>query len=291
VIDYGPRRFTVGFDEQLKPYVLDAEGKRRKDLPKPGARDDQELAPAEHKRFATLKKDVRAIASDQVHRLERSMVDQRTWTAEEFHTVLAGHPLLWHLVRRLVWITDSGLTFRLAEDRTLADASDDEVTLPAEAVVRVAHPVDLAGTLPAWGEVFADYEILQPFPQLGRPVHAFTPGDTVPQLHKYLGRAVPVGKVLGLTNRGWVRCQPQDNGNEPWMTRPLPGGGALVASLDPGIAVGMVDLFPEMTFSELWFSESGEGSWSAPRGGGPATFAVDAVTASELLSELESLHA
>ena len=26
---------------------------------------------------------------------------QRTWTAEEFHTVLAAHPLLWHLVRRL----------------------------------------------------------------------------------------------------------------------------------------------------------------------------------------------
>ncbi|WP_177320224.1 WGR and DUF4132 domain-containing protein [Lentzea waywayandensis] len=291
VIDYGPRQFTVGFDEQLKPYVLDAEGKRRKDLPKPGARDDQELALAEHKRFATLKKDVRTIASDQIHRLERSMVDQRTWTTEEFHTVLAGHPLLWHLVRRLVWITDSGLTFRLAEDRTLADSSDDEVTLPAEAVVRVAHPVDLAGTLPAWGEVFADYEILQPFPQLGRPVHAFTPGDTVAQLHKYLGKDVPVGKFLGLTKRGWVRAEPQDNGHEPWLLRPLPSGGALVANLDPGISVGAIDLFPEMRVAELWFSTSGEGDWVAPRDGGPSTFDVDAVTASELLSELESLHA
>ncbi|WP_330277103.1 DUF4132 domain-containing protein [Lentzea sp. NBC_00516] len=291
VIDYGPRQFTVGFDEQLKPYVLDTEGKRRKDLPKPGARDDQELAPAEHKRFATLKKDVRTIASDQIHRLERSMVDQRTWTAEEFHAVLAGHPLLWHLVRRLVWITDGGLTFRLAEDRTLADASDDEVTLPAEAVVRVAHPVDLADTLPAWGEVFADYEILQPFPQLGRPVHAFTPGDMVPQLHKYLDKDVPVGKFLGLTKRGWMRAEPQDNGHEPWLLRPLPSGGALVANLDPGISVGAIDLFPEMRVAELWFSTSGEGDWVAPRDGGPSTFDVDAVTASELLSELESLHA
>jgi hypothetical protein len=291
VIDYGPRRFTVGFDEHLKPYVLDPDGKRRKDLPKPGAKDDQELAPAEHKRFAALKKDVRAVASDQIHRLERSMVDQRTWTTEEFHTVLAAHPLLWHLVRRLVWITDGGLTFRLAEDRTLADASDDEVTLPANATVRVAHPVDLAGTLPAWGEMFADYEILQPFPQLGRPTHAFTPGDTVPQLAKYLGRKVPVGKVLGLTKHGWARCQPQDNGVEPWMTRPLPSGGALVAGLDPGIVVGMIDIEPEMSFSELWFDPNGQGAWNPPRGGTPTTFEVDAITASELLSELESLHA
>lgn len=291
VIDYGPRRFTVGFDEQLKPYVLDAEGKRRKDLPKPGAKDDQGLAPEEHKRFAALKKDVRTIASDQIHRLERSMVDQRRWTAEEFHMVLTGHPLLWHLVRRLVWITDTGLSFRLAEDRTLADAEDDEITLPEGATVRVAHPVDLSDTLQTWGEVFADYEILQPFAQLNRPTHAFAPGDNVPQLGRYVDREVPVGRVLALTKRGWVRGEPQDNGYESWMTRPLPSGGALVACLDPGITVGMVDMFPELKFSSLWFSPSGEGDWSAPRNGGPSHFDVDAVTASELLSELESLHA
>ena len=27
VLDYGPRRFVVGFDEQLKPYVADEAGK------------------------------------------------------------------------------------------------------------------------------------------------------------------------------------------------------------------------------------------------------------------------
>ncbi|MFD5828356.1 DUF4132 domain-containing protein [Lentzea sp. NPDC060358] len=292
VVDYGPRQFTVGFDEQLKPYVLDPDGKRRKDLPKPGAKDDQDLAPAEHKRFTALKKDVRGLATAQVHRLERAMVEQRGWTAEEFHTVLAGHPLLWHLVRRLVWVTDDGLSFRAAEDRTLADANDDEVTLPADATVRLAHPVALAGALEAWGEVFADYEILQPFPQLGRPVHAFAPGeDLVPQLQKYVGRDMPVGKLLGLTTRGWERCQPQDNGTEPWMTRPLPAGGALVACVDPGITVGVVDMFPEMKFTSLWFSPTGEGAWFPPRSGSPDTFEVDPVTASELLAELESLHA
>ncbi|MET9227904.1 DUF4132 domain-containing protein [Lentzea sp. NPDC003310] len=290
VIDYGPRQFTVGFDEQLKPYVLDQDGKRRKDLPKPGAKDDQDQAPVEHKRFAALKKDVRAVASDQIHRLERAMVDQRTWTAEEFHAVLAGHPLLWHIVRRLVWITADGASFRLAEDRTLADASDDEFTLPADATVRVAHPVDLQTEMEAWGEVFADYEILQPFPQLGRPLHLVPPGeDLLPQLKKYCDVDLPIGKILSLTKKGWLRGEPQDGGVECWITRPLPSGGALVGSLDPGIAVGAIDVFPEVKFTELWYSANGHGYWSSQRNAA-STLTVDAVTASEVLSELESLQ-
>ncbi|MEV6719192.1 DUF4132 domain-containing protein [Lentzea sp. NPDC051208] len=290
VVDYGPRRFTVGFDEQLKPFVLDSDGKRRKDLPKPGAKDDQERAPLEHKRFMALKKDVRTIASDQIQRLERAMVDQRTWSAEEFLTVFAAHPLLWHLVRRLVWITGEGTSFRLAEDRTLADANDDEFTLPEDAVVRVAHAVDLRDAAAAWGEVFADYEILQPFPQLGRPVHLVASAeDVLPRLKKFCATPYPIGKILGLTKKGWVRGTPQDAGVECWITRPFPGGGALVASLEPGIAVGAMDVFPEVGFSDMWFSPSGHGTWSAPSDA-PATYAIDPITLSELLSELESLQ-
>ncbi|GGM70115.1 hypothetical protein GCM10011609_02270 [Lentzea pudingi] len=290
VIDYGPRRFTVGFDEQLKPYVLDPDGKRRKDLPKPGAKDDQDQAPLEHKRFMALKKDVRTIASDQIQRLERAMVDQRTWTTEEFHTVLAGHPLLWHIVRRLVWITADGESFRLAEDRTLADSGDDEFILPQASTVRVAHPVDLQDVLEAWGEVFADYEILQPFPQLGRPLHLVPPGeDLLPHLTKYCDADFPIGKILSLTKKGWVRGEPQDGGVECWITRPLPTGGALVASLDPGIAVGAIDIFPEVRFTELWFSANGYGYWSSQRNATEA-LTTDAITASEILSELESLR-
>ncbi|MFD4676283.1 WGR and DUF4132 domain-containing protein [Lentzea sp. NPDC058450] len=291
VIDYGPRQFTVGFDEQLKPFVQDPDGKRRKDLPKPAAKDDQDQAPLEHKRFAALKKDVRAVAADQIHRLERAMVDQRTWTAEEFHTVLAGHPLLWHIVRRLVWITAEGATFRLAEDRTLADANDDEYALPADATIRVAHPVDLHAELEAWGEVFADYEILQPFPQLGRPLHLVPEGeDLLAHLKKYCDVDLPIGKILSLTKKGWIRGEPQDGGVECWITRPLPTGGALVASLDPGIAVGAIDVFPEVKFTELWFSTTGHGYWYSRQGEKPATVTADAITASEVLSELESLQ-
>ncbi len=35
LLDFGPRQFTVSFDETLKPFVRDASGSRLKDLPKP----------------------------------------------------------------------------------------------------------------------------------------------------------------------------------------------------------------------------------------------------------------
>jgi predicted DNA-binding WGR domain protein len=291
VVDYGPRRFVVGFDEQLKPFVADEDGKRRKDLPKPGARDDQELAPAEYKRFTLLKKDVRTIAADQILRLEQAMVTERRWTAAEFRDLLAGHPLLWHIARRLVWlsITDDGTTaFRLAEDRTLADVHDDEFTLPDTAEVALAHPLRLGDSLGEWGALFADYEILQPFHQLGRPVLAFTADERDGHaLKRFEQLTVNVGKVLGLQKRGWERAQPQDSGCEPWISKPVGDGRAVVINLDPGIIVGMVTEFPEQRLQHIWLNNSPDGNW-APKD--PLRFGeLDALTASELLADLTEL--
>ncbi|MCP2094740.1 hypothetical protein LV78_002716 [Actinosynnema pretiosum] len=51
LLDYGPRLFSVGFDEALRPFVLDEHGKRLKALPKPGAKDDAAKSPAETERL------------------------------------------------------------------------------------------------------------------------------------------------------------------------------------------------------------------------------------------------
>ncbi|MFC3575855.1 DUF4132 domain-containing protein [Streptomyces yaanensis] len=294
VIDYGPRSFTVGFDEQLRPYVRDTDGKPRKALPAPGAKDDPELAPAERKRFAALKKDVRTVAADQVRRLEAAMVAQRTWTASEFKELFLAHPLLWHLVRRLVWIgeTDGEVTaFRVAEDRTFADMNDDELTLPQEASVRLAHPLHLGADLDTWSELFADYKILQPFPQLGRAVHAFTEKEAAGhRLTRFEGATVPVGKLLGLTKRGWERGEPQDAGVERWFHRRIDEDHYLVIGLDEGIAVGVVDMFPDQTFETVWLDSSpGDYRQSHTH---PLRFGdLDPVIASELLADLTEVTA
>ncbi|MFJ8853899.1 DUF4132 domain-containing protein [Streptomyces sp. NPDC102437] len=293
VIDYGTRSFTVGFDEQLRPYVLDGDGKRRKDLPKPGARDDEELAPAERKRFMALKKDVRTISSEQVRRLEAAMVTGRSWTAQEFQELFVGHPLLWHLVRRLVWLsnTEHGTVtaFRVAEDRTFADAEDDVFVLADDATVRLAHPLHLGDGLAAWSELFADYEILQPFPQLGRNVLALSGEETDGyRLTRFEGLKVPVGKVLGLQRRGWERGVPQDAGVERWISKRLSDDCHLVIALDPGIAVGVVDMFPDQTLETVWLDSRPGDHWN--RGEYRLRFTgLDAVAVSEFLSDLAEL--
>ncbi|BAL91393.1 hypothetical protein AMIS_61730 [Actinoplanes missouriensis 431] len=257
VLDYGRRQFTVGFDEQLKPFVADASGRRLKALPKPGAQDDPVLAPEAYQRFSALKKDVRAIAADQVRRLERAMVDQRRWSGADFQRYFAGHPLLRHLVRRLVWLRIGESTgVRLAEDGTFADVTDETVALHDDEEIAVAHPLRLGDALPAWAEVFADYEILQPFPQLGREVEALAPEQIEERLGRaFLGVRVPTTTLLGLERRGWHRGAPQDAGVQDWFERDVPGDLTLVAGIDPGIAVGALDVLPEQQITEVYLDD------------------------------------
>ena len=294
VLDYGERRFHVGFDEQLKPVVADEDGSRRKLLPKPGAKDDPSLAPLAYARFAGLKKDVKTVAADQIRRLERAMVNGRRWTAEEQRALFVDHPLLRHLTSRLVWATfdaDDRPTgsFRVAEDQTLADSGDDELTLAGDTMVGIAHPLHLGETLGAWPGVFADYEILQPFPQLGREVLALTAVERDARLlSRFAGATVYTGKILGLSHRGWQRGSPLDAGVSQVTYKLVPGGRAVIVNLDPGIIAGDVMEWPEQTITGVWLNE-GPADWANSQGNLP--FGVlDDITASELLRDLEGLR-
>jgi predicted DNA-binding WGR domain protein len=289
LLDYGARRFTVGFDEQLKPTVIDEDGSRRAVLPKPSAKDDLELAPAAYARFSALKKDVKTIAQDQVRRLERAMVAGRTWTAEEHRSLFVEHPLVWHLARRLLWRTADGTSFRVAEDRSLASGTDDELTIPPDVAVSLAHPLHLGESeLRAWSEVFADYEILQPFPQLAREVYRLDAAEKEAEdLTRYHLAGVPTGRVLGLTAKGWVRGDVMDGGVSGDTYRHVGGDHYVVLDLNPGIIVGTPMEWPEQKIVKVYVSK-GRPEWGS--GGQPVTFgALDDGAASELIRDLEAL--
>ncbi|NDU72997.1 DUF4132 domain-containing protein [Actinomadura sp. DSM 109109] len=291
VLDYGPRRFTAGFDEALRPYVIDDAGRHRSSLPKPGQRDDAVLAPAAYRRFSELKKDVRAIAGLQLQRLERSMTAGRRWPLPEFRAFFAGHPLVWHIARRLVWVAEHGGTvtaFRLAEDRTFSDAGDDTVALPDDAAVGIAHPVHLGETLPAWVQVFADYEILQPFPQLGREVHALTGEEkAADRLARFEGVTVPVGNVLRLERRGWYRGPVDSDGGIPCLVRPAGAGRYVVVTLATGLYAGSVAASGDQTFEAVWVGADPAPDHFSRGASEPHSFGcLDAVTASEVLADL-----
>ncbi|GAA1647877.1 DUF4132 domain-containing protein [Actinoplanes couchii] len=291
LLDYGPRRFVVGFDEQLRPFVAEEGGKRLKTLPKPGVRDDAELAPAAYQRFAALKKDVRTVAADQVCRLEQAMVDGRRWSGAEFRQLFAGHPLLWHIVRRLVWArfdadgTVTG-TLRIAEDRTLATVDDEPAELGDDEIVGIAHPLRLGeATVASWSEVFADYEILQPFPQLGRPVFRLPAAETAgARLLRFEGLSVPATKLLGLERRGWKRETPEDGGIQSRIEKTLARDRIMMVQLNPGIAVGDVTYFEDQKLESV-FLHDGTGDWW--RGGSETPLnTVDEVAISEIIRDL-----
>ncbi|MFI0445809.1 DUF4132 domain-containing protein [Actinomadura sp. 6N118] len=273
-LDYGPRRFTVGFDEALVPFVLDEDGHRRKTLPRPSVNDDTELAPAAHQRFSSMKKVARTAGAEQIRRLERAMVARRRWSAAEFQALFVKHPLVWHIARRLVWLAEEDGTttaFRVAEDRTFADVHDDAFTLPETATVGIAHPLCLGDDLAAWRETLEDYEILQPFPQVERGTYALTEAERhSDRLARFEDLTVRTVRVLALRHRGWER-------SGFGLSRVLPAGRSVVLEVNPGLPFGSPDDEPEQRIDTVQLTDG-------------ALFGdLDPVTASEIIADLTSL--
>lgn len=137
-----------------------------------------------------------------------------------------------------------------------------------------------------FGQLFTDYELLQPFTQLGRDTYLLTEAEkSSTELTRWSNLVVPTGKVLGLTNRGWDRGMPQDAGVIHDMEKPLPGGWRAVADLSEGLAVGSLDLFPEQSITRVIVGTPGKWTVDAKAFG-----ELDEITASELIRDLEGLR-
>ncbi|WP_301175088.1 DUF4132 domain-containing protein [Actinomadura geliboluensis] len=282
VLDYGPRRFTVTFDEQLVPLVTAPNGKTRKSAPKPAATDDPALAASAHALFTGLKKDLRTLAAQEIKRLEQAMTTRRSWTPDDFHTFFVSHPLLGHIVRRLVWITDSGTAFRVAEDRTYADVRDDAFTPAPDDRIGIAHPV-LLDDLEAWAELFADYEILQPFEQLGRPVYRLTADERAAhRLARVEGLVLPYGKAKGHSQGRWESVDADGGFAGGWLARRDPAGLYVVAGLSPGLYAYMYGEGDDQKVTALW---AGPAPAQTPKDAVPLG-RVDPVTMSEAVHDL-----
>jgi hypothetical protein len=291
-LDFGPRQFRVAFDETLKPFVRDDQGARRKDLPKPNRNDDAELAAAATTRYKALKKDAKAIASMQVTRLEMAMVSQRRWNREDFECFFLKHPVMRFLAARLVWgHYEEGRFiegFRIAEDWTLADAEDALYALPDNATVGIAHCLNMsAETQAAFGQIFADYEILQPFRQLGRETYRLAADEQEgTRLIRFAQKSVAIGSIMGLVNRGWERGGAADGGRVDEFTKSLGANLFTVASLDPGTIAGDLGIEPKQRISEINLYGTSEG-W---RRGDPLPLSkLDPIMASELLRDIDLL--
>ncbi|EGR9211835.1 WGR and DUF4132 domain-containing protein [Escherichia coli] len=290
ILDFGPRKFTVGFDETLKPVVCDANGKVLKDLPKPNQSDDKTLATDAVNLFKQLKKDVRAIASQQITRLEQAMCQRRRWTAEQFRLFLVEHPLVRHLTRRLLWgvYTEENTLiacFRVAEDSTYSDAQDQLFTLPA-GNIGIPHVLEIPPeSAAAFRQIYVDYELLPPFQQLERGSYHLADNErNVHELSRWNGRLCQAGHIVGLERRGWQRLE--ESGSVYAMRKSTPYG-ALELETEPFSLIygetGYSDLLPVESV-KITAPYDRYGKQSSP------TFSVlDNITASELINDIESL--
>jgi hypothetical protein len=281
----------------MKPMVRDADGKLKTDLPKPGAKDDATKANEAVAAWKLMKKQIKEVAKLQAQRLEQAMVTGRRWPVADFESLLVKHPLMIHLVRLVLWggYDKSGKlasTFRVTEDRTLADAKDHAYEPKGVAAVGVVHPLHLSGEeKAAWGEVFSDYEIVPPFAQLGRPAFRLEPGEAdAEELTRFKGVSLPAPTlVFGLENRGWVRGGGGDGGSFREHYKSFPGSGvAAVVEYDGLVGFGYISPDEKITIEKCYFLRGGTYSYRAgrvPLGG------VDPVAVSEAIAELGALAA
>jgi hypothetical protein len=294
-LDYGAddptRCFRVVFDEQLAPVIVDAEGKRLKSLPRPRAGDDPDAATRARARWEELREHGRATAEAQSARLERAMITGRRWPAAALHEHLVSHPLMGLIAARLLWRafasgtgTDAVL-FRVAEDRTLADEDDAPVRLEPGWEVSLPHPVDLDdATLARWGELFSDYELVQPFDQLGRVV--FQPTDEEHAGHvlsRFEGTTIPTGRCFALDGWGWRQIK--EGPHVSAFERPVGDGLLALLPVSPGFDLREVSNTPEQTLEAVQLQRRRVGTKDHP----PTFGELPPLVFSELVRDLARL--
>jgi predicted DNA-binding WGR domain protein len=298
--DFGPRQFQFVLGPGLKPMVRGEDGKLKPNLPAPGVKDDAGLAGEAVVEWKLLKKQVGEVVKIQAFRLEQVMVTGRRWRVEEFEGLLVRHPLMVNLVRLLVWGAYDAQgkltgTFRVTEDQSYADATDETVELAGAASVGIVHPLHLEeGERAAWGELFSDYELVPPFTQLGRALYDLEPGEgEAKEITRFKDIPLPPQTlVFTLEKLGWARGVPQDAGIFYEHSKPFYGANVTAVVQYDGVPVGYYEGWDDQKMERCFFVPGiytpemyPEHKQALPLG------EVDPVVISEVLNDLTSIAA
>ncbi|KAB2808936.1 DUF4132 domain-containing protein [Pimelobacter simplex] len=218
-LSYGDRVFTARLLPDLAVELRSPEDKVVKSLPAPRQSDDADRVKESKKALAATKKEVKTVAAAQTERLYEALCTGRTWDTEVWTDHLLRHPLLRHLVRRLVWLATapdgSRTVFRPLDDGTLTDVDDEPVELGPDDMIALAHDALLPeDAVAAWLEHLADYEIVPLFTQLGKERFELPDEQrTATAIEDHLGHLVESFKLRGrATKLGYARGPAEDGG-------------------------------------------------------------------------------
>ncbi len=218
VFDYGKRQFNVYLKPSLEMEIF-AGDKQIKALPKPGTTDDKETAEAAYNEFKEMKKQLKNVVTAQRARLEYVLMCDRKWTSENWEKLFVGNAVMHCFAVGLIWGTyENGSlkdTFRYMDDGSFTTADGDEFTLPKDAQIGLVHPLELTeDQISVWKEQLSDYELTQPFDQLGRTV--FRPDDKelpcncITRFENFPVNSVAL--INKMTKSGWYKGDAEDAG-------------------------------------------------------------------------------
>ena len=217
--DYGGRVFKVMLAPSLEIEVYDENGKKLKNLPAPGKKDDEGKAAAAYADYKELKKQMKAVVTSQKARLEYALSARREWSAEAWKKLFVQNLLMHQFAIGLIWGAYGNgellESFRYMEDGSFNTQDGEEYELPAQAHISLVHPVELTDEAKrAWKEQLADYEITQPIEQLDRAVYRMTEEEAGQRyLDRFGGCIVNDLSLNGkLTGLGWYRGSVEDAG-------------------------------------------------------------------------------
>lgn len=229
VFDYGERKFIVTMTTALEIEVFEGvcgedsqnlvRGKKLKNLPAPGKRDDAAKAASSYEEFKQMKKQMKTIVTSQKQRLEMALSTAREWEVDAWKQLFVKNPIMHQFAIGLIWgMYENGQltgSFRYMEDGSFNTEDEDEFELLDQGKIGLVHPIELTEkSREVWREQLADYEIVQPFDQLVRPIYPMTKEEENKQeLTRFQDKTVNDLTLFSrLTGLGWYRGSVQDAG-------------------------------------------------------------------------------
>ena len=217
--NYGERSFVVYLTPSLELEVFDDNGKKLKNIPSPGKKDDPEIAAASYESFKLMKKQMKTVLTNQKQRLELALSSERQWTVEKWQELFVKNPVMHQFAISLIWgvYNQDGLveTFRYMEDGSFNTKDEDEFEFPTEGNIGLVHPIELdEETKEQWKEQLSDYEVTQAIEQLERTVYEITEEEKdTTVLTRVAGKLMNAMSLSGkLQAMGWYRGSIMDGG-------------------------------------------------------------------------------
>jgi hypothetical protein len=183
---------------------------------------------------AAVADDIRATLSDERHRLEGLLGDDRRWSVAEWRRRFLEHPLGRVHGRRTIWrFTGPSATLEaITADGSVTDPAGAVVSmLPDEATVEIWHPVEAsADSVDRWRHQVVTRRVTQPFKQAFRETYRIdlrSGADGVLD-RRFADRPLAYGRMRALMgSRGWTAPMlgPFDQGDRATAFKDLARAG------------------------------------------------------------------